>query len=40
MNKIKFDEIIENIITVGMITGLIPFILCSILIGAVGVFLG
>ena len=40
MNEIKFDEIIENTITVGMITGIIPFLMCSILIGAVGVFLG
>ena len=34
------NELVENIITIGMITGIIPFALSIVLIGAVGVLLG
>ena len=34
------NELVENIITVGMITGIIPFALSIVLIGAAGVLLG
>ena len=36
MNEIKFDEIIENTITVLVITGIIPFAICIALIGLAG----
>ena len=38
--EVKMNELVENIITVGMITGIIPFALSIVLIGAVGVLLG
>ena len=34
------NELVENIITIGFITGIIPFALSIVLIGAVGVLLG
>ena len=34
------NELVENIITIGFLTGVIPFALCIVLIGAVGVLLG
>lgn len=34
------NELVENVITIGFITGIIPFALSIILIGAVGVLLG
>lgn len=34
------NELVENIITIGFITGIIPFALSIILIGAMGVLLG
>ena len=34
------NELVENIITIGFITGIIPFALSIILIGAVGLLLG
>ena len=38
--EVKMNELVENIITIGFITGIIPFALSIILIGAVGVLLG
>lgn len=34
------NDFIDNIITIGILTGIIPFALSIILIGTVGVFLG
>lgn len=39
MNEINFDEVIDNVITVLVITGILPMIAAALLIGLVGLIL-
>ena len=39
MNEINFDEVIDNVITVLVITGILPMIAAALLIGLAGLIL-